>query len=98
MGGVADIKIWNESEHTLLLFVLDLLFRHFDRRKSDPHLSQCGRNRQHDRWDDIGLARVQDSGEWLRGEPCRRNRELEGPGSDVGKRELPVVAGQNLPV
>ena len=39
---------------------------------------------------------MQDSGKRLRREARRRNRELEGPGRDLGKRELPVVAGQNL--
>src|SRR3979490_1119418 len=39
---------------------------------------------------------MQDSGKWLRREARRRNRELEGPGRDVGKGELPIIAGQNL--
>src|SRR6266576_2018548 len=39
---------------------------------------------------------MQDSGRWLRREARRRNRELEGPGRDVGKGELPIIAGQNL--
>src|SRR5260370_16467267 len=39
---VADIEIWNEAEHTLLLLILDLILSHFAPSGYDPHLSASG--------------------------------------------------------
>src|SRR5208337_5121418 len=94
-GDVDDVEIWNDANHTLLLFNLDLLFCHLDlvfchfaRRESDLHLSVLGRNRQRHPRDNVDLPWTQDSRRYLRFEALRRNGWLERSESNVGKGEL----------
>ena len=93
MGIVGDIEIWNDAEHALLLFILDLRLGHFGAGKGDLHIGNIGSNGQCDLRDDMDLSRMQDSGGGLRREARRRDCELERSGSDIGKGKLPIVAG-----
>ena len=90
MGVVGDVKIRNDAEHTLPLFVLDLGFADFDAGKCDLHVGDIGGDRQGDLRDEVDFSWVQGSRRGLRGETRRGNCELESTGSYVGKGEFPL--------
>ena len=83
-----------KPKHPLLLLLLDLLLRHFDLRHFDPHFGHRGFNTQHDLRHNESLSRTQGAIKFVSRETWRRNREMKGPGRDIGKGELPIVAGQ----
>ncbi len=93
---VAHIEIGNDAEHPLLLLRLDLIFRHFDPCGDDTHFSDSRCKGHGDLRDRVALPRPQDSVGPLRREAHGRNCELEGTGSDVCKRELPIVARKHF--
>ena len=96
MRVVADIEIWNEAEHPLFLFILNLLLRHFHLGQSNLHFGKRGGDRQCDWRDGVDLSRVQISRRRLRPKSGGSDGELERPSRDVEKRELPVVVGQRI--
>ena len=89
---VTHIEIWNDAENALLFLSFDLIFRHFDSRGDDTHLSYSGSKRHRDLRDGVILPRAEDSRGSLRREAHQRDCELEGSGSDVGKGVLPIIA------
>ena len=93
---VADIKIGNETQDALLLLVFDLVLRDFRRRGHYAQFGGGGGDHQGQRWNGEVLSGVQIPREGLRREARSRNCKVEGSRSDIGKRELPVIAGQNL--
>ncbi len=93
---VANIEIWNDAEHPLLLLRFDLIFRHFHPCGHDTHFRDGGGKSHGDLRDSEALPRPQDSGGCLGREAYRGNGELEGPRSDVCKRELPIVVRHHL--
>ena len=93
---ISDIEIGNHPEHTLLLFILDLRFRHFSRGKGDLHIRDIGGNGQCNLRNSLGLSRTQYPGGCLRRESCRRYCELKSSGGDIDKEELSVAACYNF--
>src|SRR5205085_1708683 len=95
-GVISDIKIGNDAEDALLLFILNLGFGYFDRRHRDFHCGGSRRYVQDDRRQRVILARFERSRSGLESEPRGCDRKLEGPGSDSGKEELAVGIGRRF--
>ncbi len=93
---VAHIEIWNDAEHPLFLLSPYLIFRHFGPCGDDMYFSDSRSKSHRDLRDSVILPRPQDCDRCLHREARRRDGELEGPGSDVGKGELTIVVREYL--
>jgi hypothetical protein len=73
--------------------IFDLLFRHFDLRQfDDSYFRHNGGDSQHDLRHNVSLSRAQNFRELLGFEAYRRNCEPKGPGKEIAKGKLSVVA------
>jgi hypothetical protein len=93
VGIVGDIKIGDDAEHALLLFVLDLLLRYLDAREVDVYRGEVGGDRERDRLQNVNLTGVEGPRKCLRREAGRCKGELKVTRLDAGKKELPIAAG-----
>src|SRR5882762_5409647 len=93
---IADVEIWDDAQHSLLLLFLDLIFCHFGSRGYHANLCHSSCKRQGDLRNHVDLSRLQHSRGRLHREALRRNRDLEWAGRDVGKSEPPILVGERL--